>query len=301
MLARYLSLVKFSHTIFAMPFAMVGLMMGFRDLARAKFVGSDYLQTLAAFDVWKLLYVLMCMVFARSAAMAFNRWADQHFDAQNERTKIREIPSGKISSGAALSFVIFNAVAFMACSWLINKLCFYLSPVALVVILGYSYTKRFTALCHLVLGLGLALAPIGAYLAVTEQFSLSILVLGFSVLTWTSGFDIIYALQDEAFDRQQDLKSIPVFVGKTYAIYISVFLHILTALALIFLAWMIRAAWIFWLGTGLFILFLIAQHRVVKPTDLSKINLAFFTFNGIASLLFGTLAIIDLLVFPYRY
>ena len=181
----YLSLIKFSHTIFAMPFALIGFFLGLSWNTD----GRDYIKI--------FILVVLCMVFARSAAMAFNRYLDKNFDALNPRTAIREIPSGIISANSALLFTIVCSLLFMACAFLLNPLCFYLSPVALAVILGYSYTKRFTPLCHLVLGLGLSLAPIGAFLAVTAEFALVPVLFSIAVLLWVSGFDIIYALQDE--------------------------------------------------------------------------------------------------------
>src|SRR5690606_16122617 len=183
----YLSLIKFSHTVFALPFAVLAFFLGLH----------------ADGSVWnseKLMLVLLCMVFARSAAMAFNRYADRHVDALNARTRVREIPAGVISPGHALGFAIFMSVAFIAATWWINPLCFALSPVALAIILGYSYTKRFTWLCHVVLGMGLGLAPVGAYLAVTGRFDLLPVLYGIMVMCWVSGFDILYALQDEDFD-----------------------------------------------------------------------------------------------------
>ncbi|MEY3240550.1 MAG: hypothetical protein RIR11_1988, partial [Bacteroidota bacterium] len=191
---NYLSLVKFSHTIFAMPFALTGFFLA-------------VLEHKSGLN-WILLgLVVLCMVFARSAAMAFNRWLDRDIDAGNPRTAVREIPAGVISPNAALAFVVANCALFVATTFFINPICFYLSPVALLVILGYSYTKRFTWLCHFVLGLGLALAPVGAYLAVTGYFSWPPVLLGCTVLTWVAGFDIIYALQDESFDRSKQLHS----------------------------------------------------------------------------------------------
>lgn len=193
---NYLSLIKFSHTIFALPFAMIGFFLGTAQTA----VGID----------WKLFaLVILCMVFARSAAMGFNRWADRDIDEKNPRTAVREIPAGIISPQNALFFVIVNCLLFIATTYFINWLCFYLSPIALLVVLGYSYTKRFTALCHFVLGIGLALAPIGAYIAVTGEFAILPLIYSFIVLFWVAGFDIIYALQDEGFDRSLGLNSIP--------------------------------------------------------------------------------------------
>src|SRR6185312_5301159 len=188
---KYLSLVTFSHTIFAMPFAIIGFFLAVTT-------------TSYRFDWLKLVLMILCMIFARNSAMAFNRYLDRNIDAQNPRTKQRDIPSGRISPGSALTFTIINCLLFIITTWFINRLCFYLSPVALLVVLGYSATKRFTALCHLILGLGLSLAPIGAYLAVTGAFNIVPLFFSFAVLCWVSGFDIIYALQDEDFDRGQN-------------------------------------------------------------------------------------------------
>ncbi len=205
---NYLSLIKFSHTIFAMPFALVGFFI-------ATTTQSD------GFQWQKLLLVVLCMVLARSAAMAFNRYLDRDIDAANDRTKIREIPAGVISPQAALSFVIIACAGFVTTTFFINWPCFFLSPVALAVVLGYSYTKRFTWFCHVVLGLGLSLAPVGAYLAVAGQFDWLPIIYGFAVLLWVAGFDVIYALQDEGFDRDQGLYSMPSFFGKARALKIS--------------------------------------------------------------------------------
>ena len=280
---KYLSLVKFSHTIFAMPFALIGFFLGYTETQE--------------FDWLILVLVVLCMVFARNAAMGFNRWADRDIDGQNERTKVRELPSGAIRPRAALAFVVVNAVLFVGATWLINPLCFFLSPVALLVVLGYSLTKRFTALCHLVLGLGLALAPVGAYIAVTGVFHLAPIVLGFAVLTWVSGFDIIYALQDEEFDRENNLNSIPAFLGKHKALHLSSFLHVLTAFAIAAFTVMIGGAYLAWAATGIFTMLLVYQHLLVKADDLSRVNLAFFTTNGIASAIFATLVICENLLF----
>lgn len=280
---NYLSLVKFSHTIFAMPFAMIGFFM-----ATAK-AGLPL-------DWTKLLLVVLCMVFARSAAMAFNRWLDAEFDKRNPRTAQREIPAGVISASNALYFVIGNAVFFMATAWFINPLCFLLSPVALLVILGYSYTKRFTALCHLVLGVGLSLAPIGAFLAVTGYFSLLPVLVSCLVLCWVSGFDIIYALQDEEFDRSQQLHSIPAWLGKAGGLRFSEVLHLVAAGLVISIGILGAFQWLYWTGAAVFILMLLLQHRLVKPHDLSRVNLAFMTTNGIASLTYAAFAIADMLI-----
>lgn len=285
MIKKYLSLIKFSHTIFAMPFAMIGFVLGVLDAPQPE-------------NIWiKLMLVVLCMVFARSAAMAFNRWLDKNFDAANPRTALREIPSGIISANKALIFVVLNCAAFVITTWFINILCFYLSFVALFVILFYSYTKRFTPLCHLVLGVGLALAPIGAYLAVTGIFSLVPVLFSFVVLCWVSGFDIIYALQDEEFDRSQRLHSIPVWLGKKNALHFSEALHIVAAALVVVIGLNADFHWLYWIGTAIFCGMLIYQHSIVKPKDLSRVNLAFMTANGIASVAFAVFVISDMIVF----
>ena len=269
----YLSLIKFSHTIFALPFALIGFSLAIHS-------------NLATFNWQKLILVILCMVFARSAAMAFNRFIDRKFDGKNPRTVIREIPAGKISPSAALAFVIICCIGFFICSFLINKLCFFLSPVALVVVLGYSYTKRFTPFCHLVLGLGLALAPIGAYIALTEKFSILPILFSAIVFFWVSGFDIIYALQDDEFDQSQNLKSIPVYLGRKNALLLSRVFHFFTALIVLAAYFYGGFSWLYIIGAAAFTGLLVYQHTLVKPNDLSKVTLAFGTTNGVASLVF---------------
>lgn len=286
-IGNYLSLIKFSHTIFALPFALLGFFLGVMDAG--------------ALQLRELLLVVLCMVFARSAAMAFNRWQDRDIDGKNPRTAVREIPAGVISSRAALGFVFLNCGLFILCAGLLNSLCLLLSPVALLVILGYSYTKRFTYMCHFVLGLGLALAPIGAYLAVTAQWALLPVLYGLVVLLWVAGFDIIYALQDEGFDREEELFSIPVRLGTVNALRLGRLLHLLCAAVLITaLSYQAELypqfTWLSYLAGGLFLTALVYQHSLVKPNDLSRINLAFFTTNGVASLVFGGLCILDMYV-----
>jgi len=279
---KYLSLIKFSHTIFAMPFALIGFFLATKSYE---------------FEWITLIYVVFCMVFARSAAMAFNRFIDRDIDTANPRTaQVREIPNGSIKANSALIFVIINSLLFIATTYLINPLCLALSPIALLVILGYSYTKRFTALCHLVLGLGLALAPIGAYLAVSGEFDIIPLLFSAAVLFWVSGFDIIYSLQDEEFDKHQKLHSIPVLIGKKNALNLSNFMHFLTFSALSIAGLLGEFGLYYWIGFWIFTSLLVYQHTLVKHNDLSKVNLAFFTTNGIASVIFGAFVIADLLV-----
>lgn len=278
---RYFSLIKFSHTVFALPFAIIGFFLA---------IYSGH----AAFSLLKLLLVLLCMVFARSAAMAFNRLVDRKFDAKNPRTAVREIPAGLISPFAASLLVVLCCAAFILCTWYINQLCFYLSPVALAVVLGYSYTKRFTPLCHLILGAGLALAPIGAYIALTNEFHLLPLIFSFIVFFWVSGFDIIYALQDEEFDRTHNLRSIPVALGKKGALLLSRSLHICAAALVVWGYFMGGFSWIYLAGAMVFIGLLIYQHSIVSPHDLSRVNLAFGTTNGYASVLFAVFVCCDM-------
>jgi 4-hydroxybenzoate polyprenyltransferase len=309
---NYLSLVKFSHTIFAMPFAMIGFFLGLfyirqHTIRIPQMKGFYYplQKDLLAHHVplstdqftTRFIQVLLCMIFARSAAMAFNRWLDKNFDSLNPRTAIREIPSGIISANSALLFVVFNCIAFIVTTWFINPVCFYLSPVALFVILFYSYTKRFTVLCHLVLGLGLSLAPIGAYLAVTGIFDILPVLFSFSVIFWVSGFDIIYALQDVDFDRSQHLYSIPAKLGRKTGLRISEGLHLLSAACVIAAGFYGRfwGPW-YWIGVAVFVGMLIYQHSIVKPNDLSRVNLAFMTANGIASVVFAGFVITDILI-----
>jgi 4-hydroxybenzoate polyprenyltransferase len=296
---NYLSLIKFSHTIFAMPFALIGFFLGL--IENTSIVpGSHNIIFSPQFD-WnsiliKFFLVILCMVFARSAAMAFNRYLDRDIDSKNPRTAVREIPKGVITPGNALAFTIISCALFLVTCYFINRICFYLSPVALAVVLGYSYSKRFTALSHLVLGLGLSLAPIGAYLAVTGVFHWLPILFSLAVIFWVSGFDIIYALQDEEFDRSQKLYSIPAWVGKAKALRISEFLHLLSVLAVGAAGLLADFGWLYWTGVAVFTGMLIYQHSIVKPNDLRRVNLAFMTANGIASVVFAVFVIADLFI-----
>jgi 4-hydroxybenzoate polyprenyltransferase len=324
----YLSLVKFSHSIFAMPFALIGFFLGLKRVFRSDSEHSGVAQwnlnkTIGwgvekdfkipysddslifqfitganpTFIIVKyFILVILCMIFARSAAMSFNRYLDRSFDAKNPRTAIREIPAGIIKANSVLLFTIVNCLLFIACTFFINRLCFYLSPVALLVVLGYSYTKRFTPLCHLVLGLGLSLAPIGAYLAVTGQFALLPILFSLAVIFWVSGFDIIYALQDEEFDKSQKLYSIPAWLGKAKALRVSELLHLFSAAAVISARVYGHFGWLYWIGVAVFVGMLVYQHSIVKPNDLRKVNLAFMTANGIASVVFAIFVIADLFI-----
>ncbi len=301
LISKWLSFIKFSHTIFALPFALIGFFLGYDRLVGEAVVlplGDAMYENKFSNKNYILLFFLVvaCMVFARSAAMAFNRYLDRHIDAKNPRTKIREIPSGALSAGSALAFTITCCLLFIGTTFFINPICFYLSPVAIFVVLFYSYTKRFTPLCHLVLGLGLSLAPIGAYLALVGVFAWLPLLFSFIVLCWVSGFDIIYALQDEAFDKENNLYSIPSVLGKAKALNLSITLHLFCGILVVIAGVYGNFGWMYWAGALAFCLMLLYQHSIVKPHDLSKVNIAFMTANGTASLVFGAFCIADILL-----
>jgi 4-hydroxybenzoate polyprenyltransferase len=277
----YLNLVKFSHTVFALPFALIGFFLAVQR--------DGY-----PFELRLLVLVLVCMITARNAAMAFNRWADRNLDAANPRTAIREIPAGILRAERVLWFVIINCAVFVVAAGLINPLCLALSPVALAVVLGYSYTKRFTPLCHLILGLGLAIAPTAGYLAVAGRFDILPLWFSAAVLTWVSGFDIIYALQDESYDREHKLQSIPAWLGSKRALNVSTGLHVISGAALLGAGMQADFGTWYWAGAAVFVALLFYQHTLVKYNDLSRVNLAFFTTNGVASVLFLGFVLLEL-------
>jgi len=261
---RFLSLVTFSHTIFALPFALLSAVFAAGGVPKAG----------------KLTWILVAMVAARSAAMAFNRIADRAIDAVNPRTEARDIPAGRVSVSSASTFCALSAAVFVFAAWRLNPLCLALSPVALLVVLGYSYTKRITALSHLVLGLGLAIAPVGAWIAVTGRFAATPVVLGFGVLFWVAGFDVIYSLQDEAFDRAQGLFSLPARLGARRALDFSTVFHAVSLVLLYGVFVLVDGGLLFGLGVVLAGIFLVRQHVLVSPNDLSRVDGAFFTANG---------------------
>ena len=283
-IAKYLRLVKFSHTIFAMPFALIAFTYALWS-------------TEAEFSWWLLLQVVLCMVFARNVAMGFNRWADRNIDKENPRTADREIPAGIISPRNAMVFVIVNALLFIATASTINLLTAILSPVALAVVMFYSYCKRFTSLAHLVLGLSLGIAPAGAYIAVTGTLTLAPCLLSLLVLTWCGGFDIIYALQDAEFDRQRGLHSIPSRFSVGTSLYISIALHCVSVAALLAFAMLLPQSWLLWCGVALFSAILTAEHILVTPTKQRSIGIAFGTLNGLASLTLAVFVIANILIF----
>jgi 4-hydroxybenzoate polyprenyltransferase len=275
--ARMLSMIKFSHTVFALPFALLAAVLAARGIPPARTLGL----------------IVLAMVGARSAAMSFNRIVDRHVDAANPRTRSREIPAGTISVGAATAFCAASSVVFVLAAGLLSRLCLALSPVVLLVVLGYSYTKRFTPLSHVVLGLALAIAPVGAWVAVAGRFALLPVLLGLAVLTWVAGFDAIYSLQDEAFDREEGLHSFAVALGARGALLVSTLLHAVT-LALLFAVFLLaKGGLLFGMGVVLAGAFLVRQHAIVSPKDLSRVDAAFFTANGWLSVLFALAGIVD--------
>lgn len=261
---RYLSLVTFAHTVFALPFALLSAVLAAR--------GVPPLPT--------LFWILVAMVGARSAAMAFNRIADRAIDAENPRTRARDIPAGRVSVASASFFCALSGAVFVLAAWRLNPLCLALSPVALLVVLGYSYTKRVTALSHVVLGLGLGIAPVGAWIAVRGVVEWTPIVLGLSVLFWVAGFDVIYSLQDEAFDRAHGLFSLPARLGARRALDVSTAFHGLSLALLYAVFVLVGGGLLFGIGVVVAGSFLVRQHLLVRPGDLSRVDGAFFTANG---------------------
>lgn len=284
-IADYLRLVKFSHTIFAMPFALLSFTYAWMTAEHSS-------------QLWVvLLQVVACMVFARNVAMGFNRWADRKIDAENPRTANREIPAGVISSRGAVVFIIINALLFVATTITINPLCAWLSPVALFVVMFYSYCKRFTAMAHIVLGLSLGIAPVGAYMAVTGTAVAECWLLAVVVMTWCAGFDIIYALQDAEFDRKRGLHSIPSHFSATTSLVISALLHVVSVAVLILFAMSQPQSWLLYVGCAIFATILAMEHYLVTPTKQRNIGIAFGTFNALASMSLAVCLIANLLIY----
>lgn len=275
-----LDMIKFEHTVFALPFAIM-----------SAFIASDGLPPLD-----KCGWILLAMVGARSCAMAFNRLVDAKIDGANPRTAMRAIPTGLISTGLVWIFTAVSAAVLVFSAYNLNPLTFALSPLALAITMGYSYTKRFTSLSHFWLGLSLSIAPIGAWIAVKGTFDWIPMLLGLSVLLWTAGFDIIYACQDFEFDRKHRLHSIPARFGIRRALWLSSALHLITVAILVGLAVLPNLGTLYLIGVGIVTFILIYEHAIVRPNDLSRVNLAFFTLNGMVSLVLSVLSVADLLI-----
>jgi len=275
-----LEMIKFEHSVFALPFALTGALLAVRG-----------------WPSWRqLLWLIVAMVGARSAAMTFNRIADLKLDALNPRTRMRALPAGQISLRFALGFTLLSCALLVWAAHELNPLAFKLSPLALAVLIAYSYTKRFTLLSHLILGFCLGMSPIAAWIALRGGVSLSVLLLGAAVTLWTAGFDIIYACQDVEFDRDLGLHSVPKRYGITAALYASAILHALMLLLLATVAWREKLGWIAAAGLVAVALLLAYEHTLVKPRDLSRVNAAFFTVNGYVSVLFFVTWATDILI-----
>jgi len=271
---RYVNFVKLPHTLFALPFALVGVVLG------------SYVHRVTVAQVG---WVVLAFTAARFAAMGFNRIADREIDARNPRTRMREIPAGVIGVREAMAAVIAASLVFFVAAYQLGRICFYLSPIAIGWVLFYSYTKRFTRLSHLVMGLGLAIAPVGGYLATTGHWSepwWMLCALSIAVMTWAGGFDILYALQDVAFDREHGLRSIPAALGEPGAIAVSRVLHVITIASLAAVGVAAHAGTIYAIGVGIAAMLLLYEHSLVKPNDLSKLDAAFFTMNGVISIVY---------------
>lgn len=271
-----LEMIKFQHTVFALPFALSGMIVAAEGWPPVRVIG----------------WIVACCVFARTAAMAFNRWADAEIDARNPRTADRALPAGRLSGRFALGAALVSAALFVASAAMLNSLALILSPVALAVLLGYSYTKRFTSLCHFVLGLALGIAPIGAWVAVRESLDLAPLLMGLGVLLWTAGFDLIYALQDRDFDAREGLHSIPVRLGASGTLTLSAALHAGAVAALASVAALTPLGVPYLLGVAAVAALLAVEHFLVRPDDLSRVPIAFFHVNSAVGLvMFGFTAL----------
>lgn len=273
----FMEMIKFSHTIFALPFALSGALLAIRGLPSGR----------------QLLFIVLAMVGARTAAMAMNRLIDAEIDAKNPRTAGRAIPAGLLSKGAVLFAILLSVALLLWSAAMLNPLCLKLSPVALFFLVLYSYCKRFTALAHVVLGICLAAAPIGAWVALTGTIQLPAIVLGLLVLFWVAGFDILYALQDLDYDRSVGLHSIPVALGVSGSLWLARLFHLLTLVLLLWLIVLLGLGPWFWLGSGLMAAMLLYEHWLLRGGDLSKLDAAFFTMNGYISLTFLAAAAAD--------
>jgi 4-hydroxybenzoate polyprenyltransferase len=279
--ATFGRMVKFSHSVFALPFALAAAAIAARD---------------RGVTVARIGLIVLAMVAARTAAMGWNRIVDRHLDARNPRTSRRELPAGLVSVRAAVALTVASVGIFIAAAAALGPLCLALSPVALVLVLGYSYTKRFTWLCHLLLGLAIAAGPVGAWIAVTGGIAAPAIWLMGAVTTWIGGFDVLYALADRDFDRDAGLHSIPARFGVAASLGISSVLHLLTVLCLLALAPAAGLGAIYLGGVGLIAAILVWEHAILRPGDLSRLDMAFFTLNGYVSLAFLAATLADVLV-----
>jgi len=270
-----LEMIRFEHSVFALPFALTGALLAFRQDGFA-----------TPHKGWIVLWTVIAMVGARSAAMAFNRLVDAEIDARNPRTKSRHIPAGLLSRGFCWGFTILSSLVFILAAWELNSLCFHLAPLALGVVFTYSFTKRFTHFSHLVLGFALGIAPAAAWIAVRGSLDPRILWLTAAVTAWTAGFDVIYSCQDFDFDSESELFSIPKVFGIANALVIAKILHVGMIVSLLMLVYQMHLGALSLVGIAAVTGLLVYEHGLVKPTDLTRVNAAFFTMNGWVSVLF---------------
>ena len=267
-LRAYLEMIRFAHTVFALPFAFMGAILAAGGMPPGR-------------TLW---WILVAMVGARSGAMGANRIADRYLDGLNPRTRDRALPRGRIALGDAVAFVVVSFAIFLLAAWMLNPLCLALAPLAILIVCGYSYTKRFTAGSHLVLGLSLALAPIGAWAAVRGEIAAPALVLGLGVLFWVAGFDILYAFQDIDFDRRTGLFSIPAWLGTAKGLTVAAIFHGLTVCCLAALIPLLGLGPVYGIGLACAAVLLFYEHRLVHSHGLAKLDMAFFNVNGVLSI-----------------
>jgi 4-hydroxybenzoate polyprenyltransferase len=290
-----LDMIKFEHSVFALPFALTGALLAFRQTGNFAAQGWS-VPASGVPALMKVAWIVMAMVGARSAAMAFNRLVDAEIDAKNPRTMTRHIPAGQLSRGFGWVFTIASSLIFFLAAWQLNPLCLKLAPLALGVVFFYSYTKRFTSFAHLVLGFALGIAPAAAWIAVTGELDPRILWLTAAVMFWTAGFDVIYSCQDYEYDTNAGLFSIPSAFGIAKALHIAKLLHVLMIVSLLLLASQLHLGPLSLAGIGAVAALLLYEHGIVKPNDLSRVNAAFFTMNGWVSVLFFVFWAADILL-----
>lgn len=270
-----LEMIKFEHSVFALPFAFTGALLAFRE---------DRFATEGL--AWKIGCIVVAMIGARSAAMTFNRLLDHEIDGRNPRTKMRQLPAGTLSRSFAWGFFILSSLVFFAAAWALNPLCLRLAPLALGIVCFYSYTKRFTSFAHLVLGFALGIAPSAAWIAMRGSLDLRMLWLTAAVTFWTAGFDIIYSCQDYEFDQREGLFSIPSRLGISGALWVARILHLAMLASIAVLIQSFALGWLAWCGAAAIAALLAYEHSIVKADDLSRVDAAFFTVNGYVSVLF---------------
>jgi 4-hydroxybenzoate polyprenyltransferase len=288
-LSLTLEMIKFEHSVFALPFALTGALLALRQ---------DGFRT--AGMTWKLVWIVVAMVAARSAAMAFNRLVDQRIDARNPRTSMRHLPAGTLSRGFAWLFVAVTSAVFITAAGALNPLCLKLAPAALAVVFFYSFTKRFTSFSHLVLGFALGIAPAAAWIAIRGELDARILWLTAAVTFWTAGFDVIYSCQDYEFDKAEGLFSVPRVLGIAGALRVAQVLHVLMVGCLLALVYSLQLGPLALAGVAAVTALLVYEHSIVKPADLSRVNAAFFTMNGYVSVLFLVFWAADILLHASR-